>query len=491
MSKITKELIYDELRNICGVNNVITRDTDLRAHSLNRNWYTRTLWSKKQSIPIADVVVYPETTKQVSEILKLANNNKIPVTPYGSGSSGMGGNIPELGGIILDVKKLNKIVEINDKSLMASVQAGVSSWEYEDELERNGFTSGHIPASIFCATIGGFIALRGAGRLSTGYGKMEDMVLALEVVLPDGEIINTKPFPAHATGPDLKQLFIGSEGTLGVITKAILKIHPYPEERRFRAILFPNLHSGIEAMRKSLRKDIRIIAARLYDERETRTLFKKTWGLEKEGAYLVVGFDGIKEKVEMEENICLKICKLEGGEDLGSEKGENWWKKRYADYYPSDKGDVDRYKRLLGGESSSVGIGATIDVCASYNNVEEMYEEMKNTFIKKYGKKYSIDVYGHFSHWYKFGTMVYCRWHVKNPPEEENIIALYNEVWSTLISIAIKYDASINHHHGIGRLLARFLKMQNSGEFEVLRKIKKSLDPNNIMNPGVLGLGDY
>jgi len=490
MSKITKELIYDELKNICGVNNVIDRDADLIAHSLNRNWYTRTLWSKKQSVPVADVVVYPETTEQVSEILKVANSKKIPVTPYGSGSSGMGGNIPELGGIVLDMKKMNKLEEINNKSLMATVQAGIGNWEYEDELERNGFTSGHIPASIFSATMGGFIALRGAGRLSTGYGKIEDMVLALEVVLPDGEIMHTKPFPAHAMGPDLGQLFIGSEGALGVITKAVLKIHPYPEERRFRAILFPDLHSGVEAIRKVLRTGTRIIAARLYDERETATLFKKTWGSEKKGAYLVVGFDGIKEKVEMEDNICLKICECEGGEDLGNEKGENWWKNRYDDYYLSDKDDVDRYKRLLGGESA-VGIGATVDICAPYNNVEEMYKEIQNTFIKKYGKKYSVDIYGHFSHWYKSGTMIYCRWHVKNIPEEKNVIALYNEVWSTLISTVLKYDAAIEHHHGIGRVLGRFLKLQNSGGFEVLRKIKKSLDPNNIMNPGVLGLGDY
>jgi alkyldihydroxyacetonephosphate synthase len=488
MKRISHELLCDDLRNICGAENTIDRKTDLTAHSLNRNWYTRTLWSRNEQIPIADVIVYPESTEQISEVLKLANREKIPVTPYGSGSSGMGGNIPERGGIILDMKRMNKLEDINQKSLMATVQAGMGSWAYEDELNKRGYTSGHVPASNFCATIGGFLALRSAGRLSTGYGKIEDMAMALEVVLPGGQIMRTRPVPAHATGPELNQLFIGSEGTFGIITKAVLKIHPYPEERRFRAFVFPTLHAGIEAMRKILRTGTRVIAARLYDERETATLFRKTWGVEKEGAYLVVGFDGMKDRVAMEENVCLTICSKEGGEDLGNERGEYWWEHRYHDYYPANIDDVERYQRLLGAGQAA---GATMDVCAPYDKIETLYEELKEVFMQKYSEKYSADLYGHFSHWYKFGTMVYSRWHVQDIPDGENIVALYNDVWSTLIPVAIKHGAVIEHHHGVGRVLGRFLKMQDEGSFEVLRNVKKALDPNNIMNPGVLGLGDY
>ncbi len=487
MAVISNELLYDGLRSICGVKNVTDRQSDKIAHSLNRNWFTRTLWARNQSIPVADVIVYPETTEQVSRILELANQEKIPVTPYGGGSSGMGGNVPELGGIMVDMKKMNKLLEVNEKSLMASVQAGIGCWEYEDDLNKIGYTSGHVPASFFCSTIGGFLALRSAGRISTGYGKIEDMALALEVVIPNGEVVRTRPVPAHATGPDLNQLFIGSEGTLGIITKAVLKIHPYPEERRFRAMLFPDLHSGIEAMRKILRTGLKPIIVRLYDERETTTLFKKTWGIEREGAYSVVGFDGIKKMVQLEENVCLEICKQEGGEDLGSEKGEYWWEHRFDDYYPSDKKDVERYQALLGGRAA----GGTVDVCAPYDKIEDMYREVKDTFLKKYSKKYRADIYGHFSHWYKFGTMFYCRWHLRDIPDDENIVALYNDVWSTLIPIAVAHNGVIEHHHGVGRLLGRFLKLQDKVGHKVLKEIKKALDPNNIMNPGVLGLGDY
>ncbi len=487
MSVISNELLFSELRGICGEANVVDRESDRIAHSLNRNWYARTLWARNRSIPVADVIVYPETTQQVSEILRLANLEKVPVTPFGGGSSGMGGNIAEHGGIIVDLKKMNKLLDVNEQSLMATVQAGIGCWGYEDELNKIGYTSGHIPASFYCSTIGGFLALRSAGRLSTGYGKIENMALALEVVLPNGEVMRTRPVPAHAAGPDLNQLFIGSEGAYGIITEATLKIHPYPEERRFRAMLFPNLHAGLEALRKILRSGVHLIIGRLYDERETATLFKKTWGVDREGAYAVVGFDGNKDMVDIEEKISLKICKEEGGEDLGREKGDQWWENRFGDYYPADKKDVQRYQALLGGSQA----GGTMDVSAPYNRIEDLYREAREAFLKKFSNRYTADIYAHFSHWYKHGTMFYCRWHLRNIPEDDNIVALYNDVWSTIIPIAVAHEGVIEHHHGIGRLLGRFLKLQDKGSFTVLKEIKRALDPNNIMNPGVMGLGDY
>jgi alkyldihydroxyacetonephosphate synthase len=488
MSVISNELLNGELRRICGSRNVVDRESDRIAHSLNRNWYVRTLWARNRSIPMADVIVYPETTEQVSQILRLANQEKVPVTPFGGGSSGMGGNVAEHGGIVVDMKKMNRMLSVNEHSLMVMVEAGINCWEYEDELNKLGYTSGHVPASFFCSTIGGFLALRSAGRLSTGYGKIENMALALEVVMPSGEVVHTRPVPAHAAGPDLNQLFIGSEGAYGIITRATLKIHPYPEERRFRAMLFPDLHTGIEAIRKILRSGVHLIIGRLYDERETAGLFKKTWGLEQEGAYAVVGFDGNREKVDVEEKMTLEVCRQEGGEDLGREKGEHWWENRFGDYYPADQKDVDRYHALLGGGKLA---GGTMDVSAPYNQIEDLYREAKEAFLQRFGQRYTADIYAHFSHWYKHGTMFYCRWHLGDISKDDDIVALYTDVWSTLIPVAIAHEGVIEHHHGVGRLLGRFLKLQDSGSFTVLREIKKALDPNNIMNPGVMGLGDY
>ena len=222
--------------------------------------------------------------------------------------------------------------------------------------------------------------------------------------------------------------------------------------------------------------------------KESTSLFKKTWGVEQEGAYAVVGFDGNREKVDVEEKMTLDICRQEGGEDLGREKGEHWWENRFGDYYPADQKDVDRYHALLGGGKLA---GGTMDVSAPYNQIEPLYRDAKEAFLKRFAERYTADIYAHFSHWYKHGTMFYCRWHLGDIPEGDDIVALYTDVWSTIIPVAIAHEGVIEHHHGVGRLLGRFLKLQDAGSFTVLREIKKALDPNNIMNPGVMGLGDY
>jgi alkyldihydroxyacetonephosphate synthase len=478
------DLVHSELAEIVGEQNILTSELERTIYSIGRAWLTRTWKAQGVELPKADFIVQPETEEQIIRILSLANREKIPVVPFGGLSSGMRGNIPFYGGIMLDVKRLDRIKTVSDKSLTAKVEAGVNCWKLEDELNRLGYTSGHSPASFFCSCIGGFIACRGAGRLSTKYGKMEDMILGLRVVLPSGEVMATRPVPAHATGPDLKQLFIGSEGTLGIVTEATIKIYPLPEERCFRGLMFPTLHQGIEAMRKIMRADLVPCMARLYDEEETKTKVKDTWGVKGQGSFLVLGFDGSKKRVNLEESAALEICEGEGGKDLGREPGEYWWAHAWDDYYPTPK-SVKEYSALQGGGRS---LGATSDTCASYDVIEDIYRDMKETFMEKFGKSYGGWFYGHFSHWYRNGAALYPRWHLYDPPSGKKLIELYFEVWGTMAKVILKHGGVLNHHHGIGRVLSDYLPLQDSGSFEVLKKVKSALDPNGIMNPGVLGL---
>jgi len=484
LDKYRYDLIHSQLVDIVGESNVVVREIDRTIYSIGRNWLARTWMAQGFPVPKADFIVHPTSEVEVQKILILANKENTPVVPFGGGSSGMGGNLPFYGGIILDIKKMNKIREIDDKSLTTTVESGVNCWKLEDELNRLGYTSGHIPASFFCSCIGGYIACRSAGRLSTKYGKMEDMILALRVVLPTGEIFHTMPAPGKATGPELNHLFIGCEGTLGVVTEAVMKIHNMPEERRFRGILFPDVHSGIEAMRKIMQNDIVPCLARLYDEEETSTRIRDTWGITGSGAFLVIGFDGLRKMVDLQESMALDICKEEGGKDLGSEPGERWWEHKYDDYYPTPK-SVKEYRALLGGKE----IGATSDTCTTYDKIEDLYLAMRHTFWEKFGKKYKGWFYGHFSHWYKNGVMLYPRWHLYEVPKEENIIEIYWKVWSTMVRVALEHGGVLNHHHGIGTVLGRFMPEQYGDGFQVLKEIKRSLDPRNILNPGVLGLG--
>jgi alkyldihydroxyacetonephosphate synthase len=237
-------------------------------------------------------------------------------------------------------------------------------------------------------------------------------------------------------------------------------------------------------MRKIMQKDIVPCLARLYDEEETGTRIKDAWGIKGSGALLIIGFDGLKKMVDLQENIVLEICKKEGGKDLGSEPGENWWEHKYDDYYPTPK-SVKEYRALLGGRE----MGATSDTCTTYDKIEDLYFDMKHTFYEKFGKKYNGWFYGHFSHWYKNGVMLYPRWHLYEIPKEENPVKIYLRVWSTLIKVALEHGGVLSHHHGLGTILGKLLPQQYGAGFEVLKGIKKSVDPKNILNPGVLGLG--
>ncbi len=476
-------LIHSKLADIVGDQNIITGELERTMYAVGRSWLARTWMAQGLPVPKADFIVQPETEEQISQILVLANKERIPVIPFGGLSSGMGGTLPLHGGILLDIKRLDRIKEVSDRSLTVRAEAGVNCWTLEDELNRRGYTSGHLPASFFCSCIGGFIACRGAGRLSTKYGKMEDMVLGLRAVLPTGEVVETRPVPAHATGPDLKQLFIGSEGSLGVVTEAVLRIHTLPEERRFRGVVFPDLHAGLEAMRKIMRASIVPCLARLYDEEETKTKVKDAWGVKEEGSFLVIGFDGPSKFVDLEESTALDICGKEGGRDLGREPGEYWWEHKYDDYYPTSK-SLKEYRALLGGRQ----VGATTDTCASYEEIESIYLEMKETFMREFGDKYRGWFYGHFSHWYKSGAMLYPRWHLYEPPGGTGLVKLYWRVWATLVRIALKHGGVLNHHHGVGQILGEYMPEQYGAGFEVLRRIKKAIDPNGVMSPGVLGL---
>jgi len=211
-----KSNIESKLETILGSNNYSTKDIDILAYSKDSTLIGFNWEIEGKVAGFADFITWPETVEQISEILKLANQEKIPVIPYGEGSGVVGGAIPIYGGIIIDMKKFNKVLVINEKNLTVTAEAGINGMNLERHLNAKGFTSGHIPQSLYTSSLGGWIAHRAAGQFSTKYGKIEDIILGLEVVLPLGEIINFKTIARASTGPQLDKLFIGGEGTLGV-----------------------------------------------------------------------------------------------------------------------------------------------------------------------------------------------------------------------------------------------------------------------------------
>ena len=226
-----KQKIESKLVEIVGEDNVSTKEIDLLAYSKDSTLIAFNWELEGKIAGLADFITWPETIKQLQAILKLANQEKVPVIPYGEGSGVVGGAIPIFGGIIIDMKKFNKILQINDQNLTVTAESGINGMNLERYLNAKGYTSGHIPQSLYTSSLGGWIAHRAAGQFSTKYGKIEDIVLGMEVILPNGELLNFKTIARASTGPQLDKLFIGGEGTLGIVTKATLKIWPYPEKR--------------------------------------------------------------------------------------------------------------------------------------------------------------------------------------------------------------------------------------------------------------------
>ena len=464
------EMVRTELADAVGEDYVNVNEADKFGHSVDYYWIPEMWHDRGMPTKKPDFVVHPGSAEEVAQILKIANQYRIPVTTWGGGSGSQGGALPVFGGIVLDTKRMNKVIKIDKQSLTVTCETGIIMRQLEWAVAKEGFSTMHLPASIACATVGGFLAHRGTGVLSTKWGKIEDMVMSLEVVTPQGEIIKTLPIPRHASGPDLTMMFLGSEGTLGVITKVTLKIHPAPEARKFRAYLFKDFTTAMAAGQDLMRSRLRPCAVRLYDETETKTHVQKVFGIDIDrGAYLVFGFDGREKIVDLEMQYAREIMEdRHHGRDLGSKGGELWWTNKYKFFYP---GFMFHLPQAFG----------TLDTVADFDHIESVYWAMKKAVNREFPKARFI---GHFSHWYEWGCMLYARFifEGKDVPEDpREAAALYNRVWDVAIGV-------INEHHGVGLKLGRYMKELYGKAFPVLEGIKKTLDPNNIMNPGKMGL---
>lgn len=469
-------MIFDELADaVGGYDNVSVETSDRATYGVDYFWLGRMWQDRGQVPPMPDWIVRPGSSQEVSKVVKIANYYKIPVHVWGGGSGSQGGALPMSGGILMDMKRMCKLIEIDTISRTITAEAGMIFQLLEWHANEKGFSCQHIPSCLTCGTIGGALAHRGIGIMSSKYGKIDDQCLSMEVVLPNGDIINTLPIPKHAAGPDLNQIFIGSEGTLGIITKATFRLFEQPEVRRFRAFLFRDMNSGYMAGRDIMQK-VKPSILRFYDEAETASIIKKILGFEKKGCFMNLAVEGIKRIVDIEMDIILECVKVWGGEDLGSDYGEKWFENRITFFYPGHIMDIPQ---MFG----------TMDTAATYANIEKIYWAMKKAIHDKFGDK--VRYISHSSHWYEWGCMNYTRFIVDPanvPQDPEKARRLHNEIWNTGVRAAIENSGIINNHHGIGLKLSRLMKEQYGPAMQVMEALKKQLDPNGIMNPYKLGL---
>lgn len=468
------EMIRSELEEIVGADHLSAKESDKLVYSSDWSWMPQMWLDRGQPLPTPDYILHPGSAEEIAEIMLVANKYRIPVVPWGGGSGTQGGALPLFGGILLDTKRMDKILEIDEKSLTVTAQAGINGQQLEWALNEKGLTLPHYAASSNCATLGGYLAPRGTGTISTKYGKAEDLVLRMQIVLPTGEIIRTAHVPKHAAGPDWARLWLGAEGTFGIITEATMQVDYLPETRLLRAVLFENLSNAIEAGRLMMTRRLEPFVIRLYDPESTRSHVKKVLGYEFDGAYMVMGFDGDPDIAALQEQKALEICTRLGARDLGPEPGKKWWDHRYDFYYPPKSLHLP-------------WMYGTTETITTYDKIEALYWAEKKA-VEEGFSEWNINFTAHFSHWFHWGVMVYSRFVIEEPPEDaQEALELHNRVWNAAMTAVLENGGMINEHHGVGLKLGRFMRRQYGDAWPFLLRLKQMMDPNGIMNPGKTG----
>jgi alkyldihydroxyacetonephosphate synthase len=481
------------LKRIVGAD-ISTEKHDRLTHSLGRSYPDLLNLRRGLIRNPPDAVIYPKDEQEVAKLLSFASANRIAIVPFAGGSSVVGGVEPTKprglnGAITVDLRKMNRILDLDAISLTATVEAGISGPELEDELNKKGFMLGHFPQSFQFSVLGGWIATRSAGQVSTKYGKIEDMVESLTLISPVGRL-DTKAVPASASGPELKQVLIGSEGTLGVITKARLRIHRVPAVRRYEGLMFKSFRDGINAIRETMQSGLIPAMMRLSDPDETTVSLMLSsqgvatklglWMLERLGyapsqeCVMILGVEGDHTTVKAERQVAVAACKRNGAFAIGKGVGSTWLNERFELPYLRDV--------LL----DHCILVDTLETATTWDKLETLHGAIKKSIEEAIAEMGVTGLaFAHVSHAYSDGASIYYTLVAPQVKGEE--IQQWVKIKKAATDCIMRNGGTLSHHHGIGRDHAPWIK-QELGEngLALLRAIKKQLDPKGIMNPGKL-----
>lgn len=458
------DAVIHELGSEC----VLTDDATRQA--FRRDWWPRlAMWATHATLPTQPgAVVRPPDATSIATVIRIANEHRTPLTPAAGRSGVCGGAVPIAGGVALDLSLLDQVLDIDDHSLRVRTQPGVFGMDLEHHLHRSGHTLGHWPQSIEISTVGGWLACRSAGQYSTRYGKIEDMVVSLEAVTGTGAHLAVGSAPRAATGPDLTQLFVGSEGTLAVITEATLRIHPAPTAEERSAFGFPNFHDGLDLCRRVLRHGATPAVIRLYDAPESRRSY------EQETNVLLVLDEGDPAIVAATMQIVREECaRTPGATPLDGALVGRWLEHR-NDTSP------------LGHAVQAGLVVDTIEVAGTWSMLPHLYDNVREALTSIEG---NLAATAHCSHSYLDGGCLYFTFAGQVGDALETKDRFYRDSFTAAMHATTAIGAAISHHHGIGHARAPYLRTALGEEaFRVLEGIKGVLDPHGILNPGVLGL---
>jgi alkyldihydroxyacetonephosphate synthase len=556
MTRVTidAEALRRNLEDIVGPRRVSMRETDLVTYSRDM-WPRLLLAIREQGLPSSHrphAVVWPESVGEVAALVRLARSLKVPVIPYGGGSGVCGGVVPIRGGITIDLKRMDNLHGVQGDDMLCDVDAGANGERFERELARRGYTFGHFPSSIYCSTVGGWLATRAAGQFSTKYGKVEDRVAGLTVVTGRGDIIKTDG-PARATrGPDWTQLFLGNEGTLGIITSARLRLAPAPAIRILRGYQLESVQHGVEAIRRVMQRGLRPAVVRLYDEVDTliHSLRQKEGQAEHGDGDRLGRFAPAPER-DTGALPAMPAAEAEPGrgrlgralEFLGSKRSQLGHTLR-RDAMSAALARPRLFNGLVGtvaeralrrGCKLIIGLeGARVrtetEARLTFGEIEraggrDLGEGPGRDWLAhRYSISYAmsptfrdgafVDTMEVASSWESLldlynsvreaiGRHALVMAHFSHAYQDGCSIyftfaatgkdrrdseRIYDAIWRDGLTAVTRVGGTISHHHGVGLLKSAHMAGEHREAMTILRALKQTLDPDGILNPGKLGL---
>jgi alkyldihydroxyacetonephosphate synthase len=465
--------VAGELAAAIGREHVLTDDESRARHTRGKSTpdLLRIRAGDAQAAP--DLVIVPESHEEILDVLRICSDRRIAVVPFGGGTSVVGGLEPlanEFSGVVaVDLRRMNALLELDQESRLAVLEPGLRGPQAEALLSERGYTIGHFPQSFEYATLGGFAATRSSGQASAGYGRFDELVLALRIATPAGTLTLGRA-PKSAAGPDLRQLMLGSEGALGVITALTVQVRAAPQRRAYDGWRFESFLSGLATMRRLAQDGPLPTVLRLSDEAETVVLAQPG---DSGGALAIAGYEGQQSEVAERRAAATRVLSESPGAQSVPGAGEAWLRDRYRGPYLRDA--------LL----DAGALVETVETAAFWSSVPALYEAVGDALrVSLTAQGTAPLVLCHVSHVYYAGASLYftvvCA-------QLDDPVAQWRAAKAAASDAIFAAGGSITHHHGVGSDHLSWYERE-IGELGVrtLRAVKAELDPAGILNPGIL-----
>lgn len=472
---------------------ITTTPLDRLTHSRGQSFPDLVALRSGDNLTFTDGVAYPESDAEARALLDYAADAGARVIPFGGGTSVVGHVTPEAGEnavLTIDMRRLSQLRDVDRESALARIGAGATGPLIEAQLRAHGLTLGHFPQSYEYSTLGGWIATRSSGQQSLGFGRIEHLMAGARVESPSGSVA-IRPFPASATGPDLRELLLGSEGRMGLITEATVRARPLPERERFEAIFFPDWDDALEATRRLARLRMALSMVRTSSPRETETTLLlsghprmvralKTWlrlrGAGEGRCLSIVGITGSELEVAMTLGAVRAITKRCGGVVIGERLGRQWERGRFRGPH---------LRNTLWAHGVAVD---TVESATSWSNVQTLLAAMERALERALADRGErVYAFTHLSHVYPTGSSIYTTFLFRLGPEPAETLDRWHALKRAASEAILAGGGTISHQHGIGRDHAAYLRREKGAlAVEAINAALETFDPDGIMNPGAL-----